>query len=83
MKMVRLEPHFLAAFSACEAACQLLDLLPASDLIEDMRDLLHTQHELFQHMTEGKHFGTDALNRFITYSASIAQEAVRLREEKE
>ncbi len=81
--MVNLEPHFAAAFSACESMCRILDILPSSDLIEDMRDLVHTQHELFIHMVEGKHFGSDAIARFVRYTVTIRDEAIRLKEEQE
>ena len=81
--MVKLDPHFAAAFYACETACQILELLPRSDLIDDMRDLIHTQHSLFLNMIEGKHYGTDALNAFVTHTFAIREEAKRLKEEKD
>ena len=81
--MLKLEAHFAAAFSACESACRILELLPQSDLIEDMRDLIHTQHSLFLHMIEGKHYGTDALEKFLTHTITLRDEAIRLKEEQD
>ena len=81
--MVKLDPHFAAAFYACESSCQILELLPRSDLIEDMRDLIHTQHSLFLHMIEGKHYGSNALEAFIKNTFAIRDEAIRLKEEQD
>ena len=81
--MIKLEPHFCAAFSACESVCQILDLLPNSDLIEDVKVLIHTQHSLFIHMIEGKHFGSDAIEKFMKYTIAIRDEAIRLKEEQD
>lgn len=81
-QMIKIDPHFYAAFSACSSACQLLELLPASDLVDDIRDLLHIQHDLFLHMIEGKHYGSDALDEFMKYALLISEEAVRIKEEQ-
>ena len=81
--MLKLEPHFFATFSACESICQILDLLPNSDLVEDVRELAHTQHSLFLHMIEGKHFGSDAIEKFMKFTIAMRDQAIRLKEEQE
>ncbi len=81
--MLNLEPHFAAAFSACESMCKILEILPSSDLIEDMKELVYTQHNLFIHMVEGRHFGSDAISRFLKFTVTIRDEAIRLKEEQE
>lgn len=78
-----IEPHFLAAFVACEAACAVLDFLPDADLIEELRNLIYLQHELFVHIIEGKHYGTDNITDFIEYTQVIKDQIKRLKEKEE
>jgi hypothetical protein len=75
-----LEPHFFAAFAACDAAVNLLEILPHSDLMEELRNLIYVQHELFVHMIEGKHFGSNNIEDFIEYTESVQEEVKRLKD---
>lgn len=80
--MMYLDPHLYAAFVACESSCHVLSILPESDLIDNLRDLIHTQHDLFVCMVEGKHYGTDALDKFLRYNITILEETKRIKEEE-
>lgn len=81
--MVKLEPHFLASFMACESACSVLEVLPDSDLIEDLRNLIYIQQDLFIHMIEGKHYGTNNINDFVEYTQEVKNQMARIRENQE
>jgi len=81
MKMV--DVHFVAAFSACDAMAHLSDLLPKTDLVLELQELIYTQHDLFIHMLEGRHYGSDALDEFCTYALMLSDEARRLRDEED
>jgi len=81
--MIKLDPHFSAVLLACEAICHITSILPSSDLVEDIKDLCHTQYNLFVHMLEGKHFGTDSLNKFMRVAQIMKEEAIKLKEQQE
>jgi hypothetical protein len=78
----KIEPHFLGAFLACEAACSILDFLPDSDMIEEMRNLIYIQHELFIHIVEGKHYGTNNISDFVEYTQEVKDQIKRLRKDE-
>ena len=81
--MPRLEPHFLASFVACEAACAVLHILPSSDLIEELRNLIYIQQDLFIHMIEGKHYGTNNITDFVDYTQEVKHQMERIKENQE
>lgn len=78
--MVRLEPHFLAAVVAADAACSVLEVMPDVDLVEDLRNLIYIQHDLMMHIIEGKHYGTDNITSFIEFAQDVQEEMARLGE---
>jgi hypothetical protein len=63
----QLEPHFNTVMHACSVSCELADLLPDCDIVEELRAVLNVQHEIFCEMIGGRHFGTAALERFNRY----------------
>lgn len=80
MTQLKIEPHFFASLAACEAACSVLEFLPSSDLIETLKNLIYIQHDLFVHMIEGKHYGTNSLSDFVEYTHDVKDEIKRLRD---
>ena len=77
---LKIEPHFFAAFAASEAAISVLDVLPASDLVECLKNLIYIQHDLFIHMIEGKHYGTNSLADFVDYIQETKEDMRRLKD---
>lgn len=77
---LKIEPHFFTAFAASEAAILVLDFLPESDLIETLKNLIYIQHDLFVHMIEGKHYGTNNLRDFMDYVQETKEEMRRLKD---
>jgi len=77
---LKIEPHFFAAFGASEAAIAVLDLLPDSDLVEQLKNLIYIQFDLFVHMIEGKHYGTNNLRDFMDYTQETKSEMRRLKD---
>ena len=77
-KIIKLDPHFLGALLAAEAACSVLEVLPATDLIEDLRNLVYIQRELLNHMVEGKHFGTNNITNFVQYTQIVKDDMFQL-----
>lgn len=80
MPPLKLEPHFDAAFAASETACIVLDFLPSSDLVDILRNLIYIQHDLFIHILQGKHYGSNQLRDFLDYTHEIKDEIKRLQE---
>ena len=79
-EMLILEPHFLAAYLASESACEILDVLPDTDLIEELRNLIYIQYELLNHIIEGKHYGTDNLVNFIEHTKNINEDMATIKD---
>lgn len=75
-----IEPHLLACFLACESACGILEILPDSDLIEELRNLLYIQEQLFLTMINQKHYGTDNITQFMEFTQVVKEETKRLKE---
>lgn len=80
-KVFKVEPHFLAAYLASEASISLLEVMPESDLISELKNLIYIQHDIMTHVIEGKHYGTDNINQFISYTNEMKSEANRLLED--
>jgi len=74
-----IEPHFCAVVAASSAACDLLEVLPECDLIDEMKNLIHIQFDLLAHLLEGKHYGTDNINNFIEYTNVVKREISELK----
>lgn len=77
--MKTIEAHFLAAYLATAAACDIVELLPYTDLIVDLEELLQTQMDIFCHIIEEKHYGTNNLTQFITFTQDMKKQAMRLK----
>lgn len=80
MKVI-VDSHVLAVIAACEAACDLIEVLPDNDLIDELRNLLIIQHAVFCHIVDGRHYGSDNLDSFINYTKQISEEANRIKYE--
>lgn len=76
---LKIEPHFLAAFAAAETAISVLDILPEGDLTDTLKNLIYIQHDLFIHMIEGKHYGSNSLRDFMDYLQETKDEIRRLK----
>jgi hypothetical protein len=76
---LKIEPHFFTAFAATEVAISVLEILPETDLIEILKNLIYVQHDLFIHIIERKHFGTNNLQDFMDYIQEIKDEVRRLK----
>lgn len=77
--MKHVEPHLLATICASEAAVSVLDLLPAGDLVEDLKNLIYIQYDIFTHILQGKHYGTNNINDFMDYVQEIKSEMRRIK----
>ena len=78
--MALIEPHFMAAYKASNAACDIIDILPESDLIDELKNILCIQNDLFVHIFEGKHYGSNNLNTFVSYVEEVKREIDRIKE---
>ena len=80
MSMRLVDDHLFSIFCACNAMCEVLDVLPKTDLTEELKDLAHTQHELCMTLIEGKHYGTDNLEDFIDFTNEVTEEIARIKD---
>lgn len=81
MTMIAVDKHHLiAAFTAAEASLEIISNLPETDLHHELRNLIDTQAEILSMMTDGKHYGSDQLNRFLEYCTNIRFEIARMQE---
>jgi len=78
--MAIVEPHFMAAFIASGVACEVLDLFPDNDLAVELKNLLTVQYDLFCHMMEGKHYGTNDLSNFMAYMDELKKQVAQIKQ---
>lgn len=69
--MSPIDTHIFTAFCACNVALDLLQLLPDTDTVDDLRILLETQHDLFSHFVQNKHYGSERIDDFLSYTQGI------------
>ncbi len=81
--MIKIEPHFLGAFLASEAAYSVLINMPHTDFVEDLKELIAIQIALMSHMIEGKHYGSDNIAKFIKYTQAVKEDMTRMYEERQ
>ena len=79
----RVDQHFLAILRSSDALCDLIDLLPETDIRDEIKTALNMQLEILVYMLEGKHYGNRELNTYIKYVDSLKDEAFRLNREAE
>ncbi len=79
--MQQIEPHFFAIVKSSEIACEMISLLPANDLVEEMKHLLGTQLDLLCHIIENKHYGSHSLQDFLDYADELRIQVLRIKGE--
>lgn len=79
-QMIKLEPHFLGAYCANDAAIAVVDMFPDTDLMSSLKNLMYIQHDLMTHMIESKHYGTENIENFIEYTQEVKDEVRRLKD---
>jgi hypothetical protein len=72
--------HIMAMFIASTVACEIIELLPETDLIAELKIILETQYDLFCHFVDNKHFGTERIEDFIEYADETQKNIIQLRE---
>jgi hypothetical protein len=77
---MKIEPHFYASLLAAYAACDLLDFIPKGDMYESLFYIISTQRDLMIHLLQGRHYGSDDIDDFISYIREVNQEVNRLRD---
>ena len=70
--------HFGAAYKASEIACEMMDILPETDLMMELANILEIQRSLMECMIQRKHFGDDNLASFINYCDELKWQIRRL-----
>lgn len=79
MKKLNIDHHFFAAYNAGSTTLQILEILPDCDYVEEIRNIMVFQHEIFNHILDGKHYGTNSLDEFLSYMEELREEITRLR----
>jgi hypothetical protein len=72
--------QFFAVLNGAIVACEVLELLPESDLIDQLADILTIQREILTHIIEGRHYGSNNLDNYCDHINAIWTEVKRLNE---
>jgi hypothetical protein len=72
--------HFIASYKASEALCELLSVLPETDLVIEISNIAEIQLQMLGCILEHKHFGDEAIKTFIIYADEMKWQARRLGE---
>lgn len=70
--------HIATALCATDSACNLIELLPETDLIIELKALLNIQYDVLVHALENKHYGNAKLAFFNEYAAQILIQTQRI-----
>ncbi|CAB4126810.1 hypothetical protein UFOVP80_59 [uncultured Caudovirales phage] len=62
--MIQLDPHLVAVLGANQTALNVLSLLPESDMIDELYEVLEKQFEVMLCVFEDKHYGTNNLANY-------------------
>jgi hypothetical protein len=73
------DSHFFTIFCASGTACDILDLLPECDLVEDLRTILNIQYDICRHIEDGKPYGNENLTTYLEYLEQITMQVNSLK----
>lgn len=65
---------------AADTAYEIAELLPDGDLVEELRNLLSVQMTIFDHIIQGKHYGSDHLTEFMKLCQKLKDEITKMGE---
>lgn len=69
-----LDEQLAGIWNACVASNAIIKLLPESDLVEELKELLETQQEILKFYLRGRHYGSDRLDNFADYASAVLEE---------
>lgn len=75
------EPHLLAICNACRTSLSMLNELPETDTVLEIKSVLEMQKEILSDFLNGQHFGSRALHQFILYCHQTCEELEKLEKE--
>jgi len=82
--MIPIDSHLFALYVGTNAACELIDLLPETDLTEELSEILNIQFSIISNIMHHRHFGNDNLDEFIKHCENVIEQVERvLHEQKE
>ncbi len=73
-------PDLFAVFCASGTACDVVDLLPDCDLVEDLRTILYIQYDIFRHLEDEKTYDSENLNVYLEHLEKITMQVNILKE---
>lgn len=77
--MIEVDPPTFCVITCCEAAMDLLETLPETDLTIEIRKLMLLQYDMIHNILEDKQVDVKDLKAIIRYAEGCRHEAKRLR----
>lgn len=65
MRNKMVDPHMFAIFKASVAALSLLDVLPESDIVEEITQLIIIQNQIITYLMNSQHYGLENISEFV------------------
>lgn len=75
--------EFNAIMNSSRIACEILDILPDTDLVEELRTILNIQYSLCWAMLNSPGMSYEHLETFMTYLEQKSYEIEHLKEKNE
>lgn len=75
--------QLLAALSGSICANALVDLLPEADITCSLKDILCIQREILTHFVEGRHYGSNNLDIYLSRIDTLWTEVNQINEAKQ
>lgn len=74
--------HDLAILNSSQAALDLCEMLPETDIVLELHKVLATQFDILVQIIDCKHYGSDRLTKFIKECDKIIKQSQKLQKDK-
>lgn len=79
--MIPIDSHLFALYIGTNAACEILDLLPETDLTQELSEIINIQFSIISNIISHRHFGNDNLDDFIKHCEHLIDQVERVSHE--
>ena len=80
--MTIIDVHLLAVINASQAALDLCEMLPETDIVIELHKTLAEQFAILITAIDGRHYGSDRLHKFIKNCDRVIKQSQQKQKEK-
>jgi len=76
------EHHLIAALSIANASLQMLNMMPETDAILDLRENMQDLFDIVECLIQARHFGSDQLDCIIQECDKVVEQIDQIKKDK-